>query len=80
MQAITTKYLPPTNRRISRVKAQCEAGAIVLNWDNALNVDENHAAAANALRDKLGWNSNNYGQLIGGAMVGGGYCFVFTGV
>lgn len=55
-QAIQTKFIPCTNSRQSRVKAWAEAGSIVLSWDDALNVEENHARAANALCAKLGWN------------------------
>lgn len=78
MQAITTKFLPCTNNRESRVKAECEAGSIVVGWDHALNVDANHEAAAKRLVEKLGWSHPNYGELIGGAMKRGGYCFVFS--
>ena len=75
MQAIQTKFIPCTNFRPSRVKARAEAGSISLEWDHALNVDENHEKAANALCAKLGWNT--YGKLIGGNLPGGGYSFVF---
>lgn len=56
MQAILTKHLGPTDFRGARVKAWCEAGEITLSWDHALNVDENHTAAAIVLRDSVGWN------------------------
>ena len=81
MQAIQTKFLPYTNFRPSRVKAWCDAGSIVLSWDHTLNVDENHAKAANALADKLGWVNPAYGNLAGGALPAPahGYAFVFTG-
>lgn len=62
MQAITTKFIGPTNFRGSRVKASAEAGSVTLSWDHALNPDQNHAAAAKALRDKFGWK----GRLVGG--------------
>jgi len=55
-QAISTHYIGPTNFRGSRVKAQCEAGQITIEWDNALNVTNNHAAAATRLIDKLKWD------------------------
>ena len=79
MQSIQTKFLPCTNFRGSRVKAWCEAGSIVLSWDYALGVAENHAAAASALAEKLGWVGGNYGALVGGCLPIGGYAFVFTG-
>lgn len=81
MQAIQTKFLPCTNFRGSRVKAWCEAGSIVLSWSHALNVDENHAKAANALAEARGWTGPAYGTLVGGSLPAPchGYAFVFTG-
>ena len=78
MQAITTKFLGCTDFRGSRVKATCEAGSITLEWDHALNVEENHRAAAAALATKLGWTREWYGDLISGGMAGAGYCHVFS--
>lgn len=72
-QAITTKFIGPTNVRGSRVKAKASAGSITLNWDHALNVETNHARAAQALADKYNWN----GQWFQGGMPDdSGYCFV----
>jgi len=79
-QAIETRYLGPTNHRGSRVKAKCQAGEVTVHWDHALNVEGNHERAAQALRDKLGWVGEGYGEMIGGGLVGSGFCFVFTGV
>ena len=76
MQAIVTHFIPCTNYRESRVKAVCEAGSITLGWDHALNVEENHKAAAVALQIKLGWANDFYGRLVGGAMPKKGYCWV----
>lgn len=51
---ILTKYLGPTNFRGSRVKATSGSGTTVtIAWDDELNIDENHAAAAMALAAKL---------------------------
>jgi len=75
MQAIQTKYLGPTNHRGSRVKAACEAGSMTVSWDYALNVEENHKAAANMLKTKLGWK----GSLETGWLPNKqGLCHVFT--
>src|SRR5262245_41671506 len=60
-QAITTKYLGPTNVRGSRVKASCQAGSITLHWDDALNSDQNHIAAAKALAVKYEWDGRWHG-------------------
>jgi hypothetical protein len=73
MQAIQTEYLGPTNVRGSRVKATAQAGSITLNWDNALNPDRNHKAAALALATKLGWN---YGIWHGGGLPDAGMAWV----
>jgi hypothetical protein len=70
-QAITTKYLGPTNSRGSRVKATASAGSVTLSWDHALDSDENHRAAALALAAKFGWD----GEWIGGGLEHG-YAFV----
>ena len=54
-QAITTKYHGPGNVRGSRVTARAQAGSVSVEWDDALNSDENHRAAARALCAKVGW-------------------------
>lgn len=73
-QAITTKYIGPTNYRGSRVKASASAGSVTLDWDSAMNLDGNHAAAAQALCDKYGWTGE---YVMGGTETG--YVFVSTG-
>lgn len=60
MQAITTRYLGPTNHRPSRIIAQCNAGRLVVSWDYALNIEDNHGAAAQALIAKLGWTTKRW--------------------
>ena len=64
MQTITTKYLGPTNRRGSRVKATHTGNytSVTLGYDHALDSEGNHLAAAKALTDKLNWQ----GDYIGG--------------
>jgi hypothetical protein len=55
-QSISTKYLGATNTRGSRVKAKSSSGlSVTLSWDDALNTDDNHQAAALALASKLNW-------------------------
>jgi hypothetical protein len=70
MQAIQTRYIGPSNVRGSRVKAFAQAGSITLEWDSALNSDENHRAAAEALCEKLGWTPL-YGTLASGTVKSG---------
>ena len=64
MQAITTKYLGPTNTKGSRIKATCKDGSVTVGYDNALNSSDNHDAACKALLNKLE---------CGGHYIGGGY-------
>jgi hypothetical protein len=63
-QAIVTKYIGPTNVRGSRVKATAAAGSVTLSWDCALNSEDNHAKAAEALANKYKWR----GRWFGGGM------------
>lgn len=77
MQAIHTKFLGPTNNRGSRIAAKCDAKRIVVSWDYALGVAENHAAAAKLLAHTLEWN----GAWVGGSLpkpLDNGYAFVWT--
>jgi hypothetical protein len=73
-QAIQTKYLGPTDKRGSRVKAWAAAGSITLGWKNELNSDDNHYQAALTLQGKFDWSK--YNSLIGGVLPNGEYCFV----
>ena len=67
-QSISTKYLGATNYRGSRVKATSSAGmSLTLSWDDALDVDGNHQAAARALATRLNW----YGRWYAGAALDG---------
>jgi hypothetical protein len=54
-QAIVTKYIGPTNYRGSRIVAKAAAGRIYVSYDHALNIEDNHTAAAEALANKFGW-------------------------
>jgi len=74
-QAIVTKYLPPTNLKGSRIKATAAAGSLTLPWDHALNSEENHARAAEALANRFKWRSQWF---MGGLPDDAGYCFVGT--
>jgi hypothetical protein len=56
-QAITTRYIGPTDKRGSRVKATSSGGlSFTLEWDDALDTDANHQAAAMALAKRQGWS------------------------
>ena len=75
-QAIITKYFGPSNSKGSRINASAAAGSITIGLDNALNVERNHAKAAEALANKLGWPGDWH---IGGMPSDTGYCFVAVG-
>ena len=71
-QAVETKFLGPTNRAGSRIKAIAEAGSITLDWDYELNPAENHIKAAELLCAKFNWK---YKELItGGTRTGYVHC------
>lgn len=79
MQAITTRFYGPTNTRGSRIVAKCDAGKLSVSWDHGKGIDENHDAAAAQLAAKLGWDTDDYGRLVGGGLPGGnGNCYVFV--
>ncbi len=77
MQSITTKFLAPTNTKGDRIKATCEAGTITAAWDYEFDSKDNHMAAADALRIKLGWNTKCYPDMVGGDTKDG-MVFVFV--
>ena len=79
MQAITTKFLSPTDTRGSRIKASCPAGRITISYPYEVDGEqEAHTEAAKALIQKLGWTSNGYGKWFVGATESG-YVFVASG-
>lgn len=53
MQAIITKYISPSSRRGSRVKATSMMGTLTIDWDCELSVETNHLLAAQRLVDEL---------------------------
>lgn len=75
-QAISTKFLGPTNSRGARIKATCDAGSKVVKWDYSLNTKQNHEMAAHDLALSLGWLKDS--ALIGGSLPGAGYAFVLV--
>ncbi len=73
MKAIQTKYLSATNSRGSRIKAWAEGGnSITIGYPHELSGEAVHKKAALALQEKLNWP----GQLVGGGLPNGDYCFV----
>lgn len=78
MQAIQTKWLCPTNTKGSRIKAQCDAGSVIIPVDGRLNQEAGHRKAAMDLADKLDWVGDAYGDMVTGSLPDGSYCHVFT--
>jgi len=80
MKAIQTKYLGPTNTKLSRVKAFVDGNSVVLSWDYSIGCEANHIAAAETLRVKQGWTGKFYGKLASGSLPNeSGMCHVMTG-
>jgi hypothetical protein len=74
-QAIHTKYYGPTNYRGSRIRATAEVGSVTVAYNHAMDVYNNHRAAALALAEKYRWVAD----WVGGALPGPGYAFVRVG-
>ena len=73
-QALETKFIRATDITGERIKATAFGGSVTVGYDYALDAQENHRAAADALIAKMGWNGT-YAQG-GNAKGDGGYCFV----
>ena len=76
MQAIITKYYGPTNSRGSRIVAKCESGLVSIPYPHELSGMACHKKAAMELSSKLGLS--DCGELLGGYVEPGVYCFVFN--
>lgn len=74
MQAIITKYHGPTNTKGERITARADAGRVCIPYPYELSGEDVHKAAAEKLRERLGW----HGTLAGGSIPGGGYAFVLV--
>jgi len=73
---IGTKFLPATNTKGSRVKAQDNAGkSVTVGWDHALDSEKNHEAAAYALLEK----TKQSGTKLDGYPIPGGRGWSFVG-
>jgi hypothetical protein len=80
LQAITTKYLGPTNTRGARIKATATAGSVTIPWDHALDACANHYAVARMLAGQNDWTDDT-GEIrphAFGALPDGGYVLAFV--
>jgi hypothetical protein len=69
-QAITTKFIGPTNHRGSRISVRCQAKRIVVGWDHALDMV---GLAPMIPTTPIGGSMNQYPHIKVGDTVGCGY-------
>jgi hypothetical protein len=63
VKAITVKYIGPTDRRGSRLKAfDSDNNSVTIPYPHGMKQSESHRKAAEMLRDKMGWQ----GEMISG--------------
>ena len=76
MLAITTKYIPATNTRGSRIKAQADKFTVTIPYPHELSGHKVHFKAVESLIEKynLDWDIRNMRY---GATMKGGYVFCF---
>lgn len=79
MKAISTKYIPATDYKGSRIKADDGDGnTVTISYPHEFDTEKAHAQAALALCRKMGWTDRLHGN---GLIAGGtksGYVFVFA--
>ncbi len=83
-QAISTKYLPATNTRGSRIKASCDRGSVTVPYPHELSGADCHAVAVDALLRRFAaedGNDKSWGTLANYAVgsTATGYVFVNVG-
>jgi len=63
MQAITVKYIGPTDTKPSRLVVRARAGRMILKWNTQREIAENYTIAANTFIKKLGldWKISDFG-------------------
>lgn len=77
MQAITTKFVAPTNTKGSRVQVKSWLGTTYFGWDHALDGKENHIAAVREHLDKKASETAPLFPAAAGVLPdGAGYCVV----
>lgn len=80
MQAITTKFIAPTNTKGSRIKATCWLTSNTVGWDYAIDAEHNHLEAITSLVDKINIDRKENGSdaqwkvvAVGSSVDGKGY-------
>lgn len=77
MQAITVKFLAPTNTRGARLKAECNSGSIIVGYPYGVRASDVHRFAANALCEKFNWGWRSH-RMVEGILKNGDSVFVFV--
>ena len=81
MQTIITKYRGPAEFRGSKMQDEnsSKSKKIVIPYDHALSIDENHAQAAKMARVALEWTSDRgYPPMVAGSLPDGSTVWVFA--
>lgn len=79
MQAIQTKTISATNTKGTRIKVSCEAKTFYCSWEYALNVEENHKAAAESMVKLMKWDKAERGYKgVTGGCFNGDYYWTFN--
>jgi len=78
-RAIQTRYVGPTNFRGSRIIADAgdRASRVVVDYEPALNPEQNHAYAAVLVTRKMGWDDPQYFTPLVGGELNDRYVWVF---
>jgi hypothetical protein len=68
-RAIRTHFVGPSNTRAARIVADAgdRQSRVTLEWDHALNSEQNHATAALAVVAKMGWDTDQHTAITGGS-------------
>ena len=69
MQAIRTRFHGPTDTKGSRISAKNRSRTIYVGYDHALDLIDNHRAAARELKRIMPWG----GDMVGGSFDGDWY-------
>jgi hypothetical protein len=77
-RVVITKYIGPTNFHGSRISARAYGKRIIVTWDDALDVRDNHERAARELAKRQGWLDGAASLVVGGCSPDdSGYTFIF---
>ncbi len=78
MQAILTKFVPPTNSHGQRIKVWSETQKCVVTWDDSQDVADNYRGALKLFLEKFGIYGDPDHWHAGLMPDQTGYCFVYV--